>query len=157
MPDAVLPSERARALVSAELRGDITFAAHEDSYVLSRRAQLLELDHHPVTKVTLVKVAGQSYAASSHRVTPFGIERRGLWWPENTLIEVNYQTGWAAGEEPAEIRQALELIDEWLATDPAQGLASVEMGNVKVSRGLTLYGIVPDVLVKKLVDTYRRP
>ena len=150
-------SDLARALISAEIKGELNKAVHEDErHLLNRSSPVLELRHGPASSVQSVTVSGDLLDADEYRLTPFGLERQGGYlWPAGATIFVSYTTGWDLGGEPLRIKQALTLTEQWLESDPHLGVTEYRGGDESVKRQLPA-GQVPDTAAK-LVAPWRRP
>lgn len=150
-------SDLARDLISAEIKGELNKAVHEDErHLLSRASAVLELRHGPVSSVQSVTVSGDLLDPDEYRLTSFGLERQGGYvWPAGCTIFVSYTSGWDAGLEPVRIKQALTLTDQWLESDPHLGITEYRGGDESVKRQLPA-AQVPDAAAK-LVAPWRRP
>ena len=147
-------SERARQLVAAAIRGDLDVCHVESVVRLRFAASFLELPRSPVTSVESVSVGPVTVQASEYEVTRFGLQKADGWWPTDCPIRVSYTTGWADGEEPITIKQALEMTESWLLTEPESGVRSYSEGGVSVSRD-AVDGIPK--LARDLITTWVRP
>ena len=149
-------SDMARALVAAEIRGDLTRTSYVGARVRLRFAQpFLELPAGPVTSVERVMVGPLLVAEAEYDVLRFGIQKADGWWPTGCVITVDFTTGWVLDEEPQPLKQALQLTDAWLETNPETGIVEVKIGDQTVKRALPSSNI-PSAAAD-LVRTWRKP
>ena len=149
-------SDMARALVAAEIGGDLVLTSYVGAKVRLRFAQpFLELPASPVTSVQCVRVGPVVIDATEYDVHRFGIQKADGWWPTGVVITVDFQTGWALDEEPQAFKQALQLTDSHLATSPETGIVEVRIGDQTVKR-VASNGSIP-VQAAGLVRAWRKP
>ena len=127
-------SEAARALIAAEIGGDLALTEHLAKVRLRNPNAFIELADHPVTSVQEVRVGDAVVDLGEYGFNRFGLERLATWWPANVRITVSYKTGWTPGEEPLDIKQAEAMIDTWLETEPETAVKSFSTGGLSVSR-----------------------
>jgi hypothetical protein len=150
MPD----TQTARALLAAEIRGDIDLTARDAVVRLRFPSERLVLPHSPVTAVQAVWV-GDTELTEGFSFTNFALVRApGQLWPAGVDITVDYSTGWLEGEEPVKIQAALGMVTRYLATDPASGISQVKVGDNSVTRDTSV--LIPP-LAKILVAEWVRP
>jgi hypothetical protein len=150
MPD----TQTARALIAAEIGGDVELTARDAVVRLRFPSERLVLPHSPVTSVQAVWV-GDTELLEGYTVTNFALVRAaGQTWPAGIDITVDYTTGWLEGEEPVKIQAALQMVMRYLATDPASGISQVKMGDNSVTRDTSV--LIPP-LAKILVAEWVRP
>ena len=136
-------SDAARALIAAEIGGDLTLTEHLAKVKLRHPNAFIELADHPVTMVQEVRVGDAVVDVGEYGFNRFGVERLATWWPANVPITVSYKTGWTPGEEPLDIKQALAMTDAWLGTNPETGITEVRAGDDVVRRGVTRQDLPP--------------
>ena len=124
------------ALATAEaiIQGSITQTTITSEVVVLRREhEFLPLARSPVVSVTSVAI-GTDAALSAAGETGYTVERFGVRrkypyvWPAGTRIVVTYVVGWASDARPADVAQALVLLESWVGTRPEAGIASVKVG-----------------------------
>jgi hypothetical protein len=124
------------ALATAEaiIRGSITQATvTSEVVVLRREREFLPLARSPVVSVTSVAIGTDAAlnpaGETGYTVEPFGLRRKHPYvWPAGTRVVVTYVVGWASNARPADITQALVLLEAWANTRPEAGIASVKVG-----------------------------
>ena len=138
-------------MVAAEMNGDLSLTVYESVKVkLRTSAPFIELPVTPVTSVQRVKLGDSVLEPTEYEVHCFGIQKADGWWPAHCTITIDYMTGWATGQEPNEIKQALILTDKYLATDPESGITEVRMGDQTVKR------VAPDARIPNVASSLVR-
>jgi len=130
-----------------------------ETHYLRLPSRWLTLNRGPVTGVTSVTVDGSTVTAGDvdgFTTTPYALVRKAPYeWPAGVNIVVTYGVGWAAGDEPAEVTEALAQLETWLGTTPEVGFDEVRIGDAwaRIRPGTTV-GQAPDtirVLLRKWV------
>jgi len=130
----VASADVALALAERLMNGSITLATVTSERVVLRHAhEWLPLRRGPVTSVTTLSITGSAKTAGADdgwEVGRFGLRRKWPYtWPADELILVTYTVGWAVVDRPAEITQALALLETWVDTKPEVALTSVKVGD----------------------------
>lgn len=136
--------DQARSLVATILNGDLNLVEHTlQLHTLRFPATVLPLRRAPATSVATVRIDGANVPPENYSLTPFALIREdGQAWPAAN-IRVSYTSGWEEGEEPADVKAALDLAEQWLATNPGTGITSVRIGNESATRATSEDGTGP--------------
>ena len=127
-------SDAARALIAAEIGGELDLTPRTAVLKLRHAGAFLELPASPVTSVQEIKVGEGVLGPTEYGFNRFGVEKLDTWWPAGVRITVSYQTGWAEGQAPPDIAKAEVMIDAWLETEPETAVKSFSTGGLSVSR-----------------------
>ena len=150
----------ALALAERLMNGSITLATVTSERVVLRHAhEWLPLRRGPVTGVTTLSVTGTAKTAGADdgwEVERFGLRRKWPYtWPADELILVTYTVGWAVVDRPAEVTQALALLEAWVDSKPEVATQQVSIGGESTMIAAYL-NVEPPNIAHQLLNRWKR-